>query len=155
MNIPDTKSALLKDYTTAWKDVVRSKPKLVLYQATKPGWGAAEHITSNLPKAQRALVSQLRLGVLPLELEVGRFVRTPREERFCKMCDTGIEDELHFLFDCDRLSPQHSKLIRMLPELQNFDEPIERYKFLLQFPHVFAKHIFNLWQTHLEIKINK
>ncbi len=30
-------------------------------------------------------------------IEVGRYNKTPRNERFCKKCNTGeIEDEMHF-----------------------------------------------------------
>jgi hypothetical protein len=34
-----------------------------------------------------------------LNIEVGRYNKTPRNERFCKKCNTGeIEDEMHFFY---------------------------------------------------------
>ena len=52
------------------------------------------------PKYRSAL-AKLRTGILPLEIEVGRYRNLPEDERFCKICDTGlVEDELHFLFNC-------------------------------------------------------
>jgi hypothetical protein len=36
-----------------------------------------------------------------LNIEVGRYNKTPRNERFCKKCNTDeIEDEMHFFLLC-------------------------------------------------------
>ena len=58
---------------------------------------------------QRQLVSMLRMGVLPLRIETGRYEAckvvgskgVPVEFRVCKCCSLcKVEDEIHFLFEC-------------------------------------------------------
>ncbi len=40
--------------------------------------------------------------VLPLQLEVGRWINKAIEERLCLICNNGpVEDEEHFLFHCN------------------------------------------------------
>ena len=54
-----------------------------------------------LPKFQRSLLCQLRLGILPIHLETGRYTGKPVNERICQICNTNeIDDENHFLFKC-------------------------------------------------------
>ena len=44
-------------------------------------------------------MTKLRLGILNLEVVLGRYEGIPREERFCKLCDSGlVEDENAFCF---------------------------------------------------------
>ena len=45
----------------------------------------------------------MRAGCLDLEIEIGRWRGLEREERICKLCNDGIEDEVHFLFHCSKL----------------------------------------------------
>ena len=46
-------------------------------------------VTSRLSRSQRSLVAQLRAGILPLAIEVGRFKNIPEENRLCELCDLG------------------------------------------------------------------
>ena len=49
----------------------------------------------------RSALAKLRFGILPLEIEVGRFHDIPEYCRLCKLCDMQcVENERHFLFDC-------------------------------------------------------
>ena len=65
---------------------------------------------SNLPRNEQSLVACLFCGILPLEVETGRYKdkdkkKKERKQRFCKVCETDkVEDELHFLFMCTALS---------------------------------------------------
>ena len=50
---------------------------------------------------QRAWISRLRCSAHHLEIEQGRWARTPVRERYCKLCDCGeIGDEFHFTMKC-------------------------------------------------------
>ena len=51
-------------------------------------------------KSFRSFIAQLRSGVLPLKVEGGRFSQKKLEERICEICNDGVEDELHFIFNC-------------------------------------------------------
>ena len=45
-------------------------------------------------------MAQFRSGILPLEVETGRYQNIPLEFRLCLMCDeNACEDETHFMFD--------------------------------------------------------
>ncbi len=55
----------------------------------------------NLTQQERSILAQFRLGTLPLEIELGRFVNKKIEERICNICRSDVEDEKHFLFDCN------------------------------------------------------
>ncbi len=54
----------------------------------------------NISRLEHSLFSQIRFGILPIEIEVGRYRQKPVEERFCYHCKDEIEDELRFLFSC-------------------------------------------------------
>ena len=54
-------------------------------------------------------MTRLRLGILPLEIETGRFTpiydtaikKNRKRLRICKLCDIeSCEDEFHFIFIC-------------------------------------------------------
>ena len=50
----------------------------------------------------RSVVAQLRSGILPLEIETGRWKGTELDHRLCQLCRSGcVEDEAHFLFNCE------------------------------------------------------
>ena len=83
-----------------WKAEILLKPKLRTYCIFKKEVKIENHVTSNLPKKSRSLIQRLRIGTLPLEIERGRFSHTPLDQRICKICNNGIEDECHLLFDC-------------------------------------------------------
>ena len=60
-----------------------------------------EYVQKYLPPYLRSLVAQFRAGILPLEIELGRFRGKLIHERICVVCDNGaVEDETHLLFDC-------------------------------------------------------
>ena len=51
-------------------------------------------------KKSCSIFAQLRLGILALEIETGRFRNIPSENRMCHFCKNEIRDELHFLCVC-------------------------------------------------------
>ena len=53
-----------------------------------------------MSRGKRSPLAQLRLGILPLKIETGRFSNLDREERLCDFCKDAVEDEIHFLFHC-------------------------------------------------------
>ena len=67
------------------------------------------YLTKPLSFVQRRAIAKLRLGVLGLRIETGRFERRkkPAAERICKQCDLNVpKTEIHFLLHC----PKHSQL---------------------------------------------
>ena len=59
------------------------------------------YVKYNLTDLQMA---QFRFGILPLNIETGRFRNQPVEDRLCTLCEFNeIEDECHFRFKCNDL----------------------------------------------------
>jgi hypothetical protein len=61
----------------------------------------------------RSYICKLRCGTLPLAIETGRFNKPPipLNERTCpfNFCYNTVEDEVHFLIDCDIYSGNFAK----------------------------------------------
>ena len=94
-----TAEKLLMDcYTSIWEEEIGKKPKLTVLAETQSGWKVNHHMSANLSKMERSLISQLRCGVLPLMVETGLFKNLPRGQRVCATCPDEIEDSYHFLF---------------------------------------------------------
>ena len=76
--------------------------KLRTYRLCKEELCAENYVRLNIPRLEKQ--TKLRCGVLPLHIELGRRCRPkkPLEERVCTLCNSGkIEDEIHFLTECD------------------------------------------------------
>ena len=60
---------------------------------------------------QRSAISKIRLSAHPLEIEKGRYTKTPVFERICKYCSSNaVEDESHFISSCPRNDDKRSTL---------------------------------------------
>ena len=65
----------------------------------------------NIPFNFRSLICQIRTGVLPLAIEVGRFTNIPVSSRICKFCDANtVESEMHFIFEYVAYGKYHKNL---------------------------------------------
>ena len=61
-------------------------------------------------RAHRAFLARLRGGSATLEIETRRYVGIPAEQRVCKLCQSGIGDEAHFILTCAALQESPSPL---------------------------------------------
>ena len=78
--------------------------KLRTYRLYKYNLQTEYYVKCNLRKDQRRIIAKFRSCNLPLAIETGRYTRpkTPVNERICKYCSSGdIDDEIHFLINCD------------------------------------------------------
>ena len=99
-----------------WREDMKTKSKLETYCDITEGEGYTGMVKANLRRGPRSLLSKLLTGTLPLEVEVGRWTRTDKKDRICKVCETSnTEDEYHFLFVCSPLEsvrdPFHERFI--------------------------------------------
>ena len=100
-----------------WESAARKMPKLDTYNLVKDFTEPGTLVRANIHRGQRSILSRLLGGILPLEIETGRFGknRKKRELRFCKLCGKEeVEDELHFLFTCDALKDVREQTISVL-----------------------------------------
>ena len=99
--LSQAKLYLMNNYIADWQKTLQDQPKLRLYRTFKHEYGTEDYVMKYLPPYLRSILAQFRAGILPLEVELGRFRQKPLHERLCTLCDTGeIEDETHFVFRC-------------------------------------------------------
>ena len=93
-----------------------------------------EYINFNIKKYHRSLFAQFRCGILPIQIEIGRFRGQNLCERICPVCDDGVEDEIHFLCQCpcysNFRSNLFSKAVNFDSQFVNFDV-IDKFVFLM------------------------
>lgn len=82
--------------------------KLLFYSKIFNDFEMQKYLYFNIPKFLRNKLTKLRISAHSLAIETGRYCKPviPSERRFCKFCETLIEDEVHFLFQC----PQYSNI---------------------------------------------
>ena len=74
--------------------------KLRYYNLYKPNKDLEDYVKLPILKYHRSLFAQFRCGILPLQIEVGRFRNLQLHERICPICNSAVEDEIHFLCQC-------------------------------------------------------
>ena len=69
-----------------WQSKLPSKPNLRTYSFFKNKILSEPYVSCHVSKYKRSLFCQLRTGILPLEIETGRYYRPKLEDRICKIC---------------------------------------------------------------------
>ena len=154
INLRLAKKLLMNSYKQAWDEAVESKSKLDTYKRICDNeWTCANQLSNSIDKHKRALVTRLKLGVLNLAIESGRYDGTPRCQRMCKLCNIEVENEVHFLFTCTVNHDNRVKMYHKFPELLNQTNLEERFKLLCSKPHIFCNYVSDLWYNRIE-KLN-
>ncbi len=104
-------SRLLRLDRQKWLLEANTKTKLrtflEIYNANDP----KALISTFLTRSQRSLLSKLKLGILPLEIESGRWKDDALEDRTCKLCNIGLlGNEYHFVMFCDKLQKERTQM---------------------------------------------
>ena len=103
------------------------------------------YIKQRIPKFQRSIFAQLRVGILPLEIEVGRYYRIKVENRICKLCKEDIEDEIHFMCKCKSLKEIRDKYFLLLNTPK--ETCIEQFIFIMNnASKMTVKFVNDMWQ---------
>ena len=102
-------------------------------------------------KMSRSIFAQLRLGILPLEIETGRFRNIPSESRMCHFCKNEIEDQLHFVCVCPVYS-NHRKILfnEIILTFNNFSnlDITEKFCFIMATGTKYVlDYVENAWNT--------
>ena len=116
-------------------DIKRYKSeKLRYYNLYKFDKSIEDYLLLNLSRYQRSIFAQFRHGILPLEIEVGRYRNAPLQDRICQLCSTAVEDEIHFLCDCPAYACKRENLYDKAKELEpsfNDMDSIDKFVFLM------------------------
>ncbi len=140
-----------------WLLEAYSKSKLRAYIQLYDRETARDIVSANSSRPIRSIVTKLKIGVLPLHLETGRWKDTPLEYRSCRTCDDNLlESELHFLMQCDALIDERSDMYRELYSRTDFEirgDEITQMKDLLAKPvlKITGKHLLTMFERRREI----
>ena len=119
-NLQSSSDKLYDEMHNEWSKAIPTKSKLRNYVKFNQDIETSWYLKISLSRFQRSLMAQLRLGILPLAIETGRYYRIPIENRFCKLCQNEtIEDEIHFLCHCKPFDHECLKFFTKLAEKGN------------------------------------
>lgn len=159
-DISAAKDILLTLMSNEWLKKANLKPKLRHYVTFKKDFSTAHYLNSYIPKYRRALFTQLRLGVLPLEIETGRYHSIPLDDRICKLCNNGVEDPIHFICLCPTYNTYRNVLFQCCNELnENFDNLDNNEKFIYimnseKLTKLITMYIQNCWNYRKSVLFN-
>ena len=120
--------------------------KLRLYRCFMKDICVEDYVMKNMPFHCRQKLAMLRIGCLPIQVEIGRRQNTPIHERVCRHCNMNcVEDEVHLLLAC----PLYDDLRSMVTQyIQDSSCSLkDQYCFLLSNPNIQAelgKCVFNI-----------
>ena len=101
------------------------------------------------------MLAQLRMGILPLRIETGRYTNMKIQDRLCQICNCGdVEDELHFLFTCNHYIDERQVFKQEL-SLRNNDtlgmDDLDLLKYCCTTePRLLAKYICTIFDKRKE-----
>ena len=102
-------SRLLHINRNKWLLEAYTKTKLRTYLEIYNNEDPKALISTFLTRSQHSLLSKLKLGILPLEIECGRWKDDPIENRTYRLCDSALlGDEYHFTLFCNELKPERT-----------------------------------------------
>ena len=99
-NIDEASVLFSENDETEWDISRYNSDKLRYYNLYKNERCTEDYVTLNISKYHRSLFAQFRFGILPLQIEIGRYRNIELGDRICPVCQNGVEDEIHFLCQC-------------------------------------------------------
>ena len=104
-------------YKITWYEQIKTYSKLENFSIINTEFSVTSHVNSNLEKSKKSLIGKLRLGILGISIELGRYQGLPQTERICEICQNDVESETHLLFDCPYYHELRVELYKKCPEL--------------------------------------
>ena len=130
-------------YMCDWSHKIQTVSKLRTYRTFKTSYNVEKYVLMN----ERSILAQFRIGMLPLRVETGRYIGENPEQRLCKICQGGqIEDEAHFLFNCDLYNVLRRQLISVISPEHLFStlSVVDKFTILMNnYPRQTAKYLRN------------
>ena len=154
-------SSLKRKNEQLWLLDAYAKTKLRTFIQFYVRESARNIVNSNLDRTLRSVLTKLKIGVLRLQIEMGRWKDTLLEYRSCRVCDSPLlENETHFLLQCDGLITERSTLHRELMEKHDYEiagGEIDQMKSMLEKKCIrtTAKHVNIMYECRREILYEK
>lgn len=110
----------MNQYDNCLINQMKSYPKLRTYSILFNGNKLQPYLQEDIPNNLSNYISSLRLGSHKLFIETGRHSKIKADQRICKLCNEGIEDETHFFIDCKVYSNERqsflNRIINLIPD---------------------------------------
>lgn len=121
------KQRIFDQYYQTWYADINNSRRLSTYCRFKHTFNLETHLDNSTDKKFSIALSRFRLSSHNLEIERGRYLNVPRNERICKFCNLRtIENEYHFLLICTLYTDIRKKYIKPYycswPTLNKFDK---------------------------------
>ena len=142
--------------------------KLSFYRQHKIDHKFEEYLTLLENRRYKSAITKLRCSAHRLKIEIGRYNRIrnevtgkmeplPREKRLCDICKEKVEEEYHFLFECQVNKQLRDKFLNEMYTLigdnfktmNHFDktkllfETTDKYKL-----NMFGKYVYTSFEKH-------
>ena len=153
------KYLLIQKHIQNWKSRILSKPKLRFHNIFNNIPMTESYVSMNLSSIEQSYLAQLRLGILPLENETGRYKSVPIDNRKCKLCNLNlVEDEKHILFTCtlynDIRLDWKNKLTWYMPDFKTLSEK-QKLNVIYIISRITAQYIIKLIDIRKEKIFNE
>ena len=133
-NIVTAQISLATIDTNEWDEKRYKSEKLRYYNLYKYDKSPEDYLLLDLSRYQKSIFAQFRCGILPLEIEIGRYRNIPLAQRICQICHKEVEDEIHLLLNCNAYLAPRGKLFGEACDVQKdfsqFNE-FEKFAFLV------------------------
>ncbi len=96
-NIEQTQMKNINVVNNEWKTNLYTTPKLRTYVLFKENYCTENYMKYCISRQQRTFIAQLRLDILPIHIETGRFRGTQLDDMICQLCDV-IHKKLRMKF---------------------------------------------------------
>jgi hypothetical protein len=110
----EVEAAVLKWEQRNWLEGLASKTKLENYRNWKRTWGLEKYLLIGGELEGTRTLTRLRSGANSLEIDQGRQKGVVRENRICRVCGNGVEDEVHFVLNCIRYVKGRERMMQKL-----------------------------------------
>ena len=125
VNYNTIKQRIFDIYHQSWYSSINNSTRLDIYSLFKHSFNFEIYLNIITESKFRIALSRLRTSSHNLSIERGRHNNTPRNERICRFCNSGlIENEFLFLLICTKFSEIRSKYIKRYyytwPTIQKF-----------------------------------
>ena len=162
------KTNLQSKFKEIWSTKTTKMSKLSFYRQHKINHKFEEYLTLLENRRYKSAITKLRCSAHRLEIEIGRYNRIrnevtgkmeplPREKRLCDICKEKVEEEYHFLFECQVNKQLRDKFLNEMNTLigDNFKtmNHFDKTKLLFETTdkyilNMFGKYVYTSFEKH-------
>ena len=162
------KTKLQSKFKEIWSTKTTEMSKLSFYRQHKINHKFEEYLTLLENRRYKNAITKLRCSAHRIKIEIGRYNRIsnevtgkmeslPREKRSCDICKEKVEEEYHFLFECQVNKQFRDKFLNEMNTLigDNFKtmNHFDKTKLLFETTdkcilNIFGKYVYTSFEKH-------